>query len=92
MLKPQQTVEVGLGYGFSTIFLMMASQRSGGGYHIAIDPRQQTSFHGIGAARVALLQMEDVFTLLIIGDRVALDSSRGAAGTSDLYRWRTLLR
>jgi hypothetical protein len=33
-LKPQWTVEIGLGYGFSTVFLMMAIQRSEHGHHI----------------------------------------------------------
>jgi predicted O-methyltransferase YrrM len=71
-LKPKRTVEVGLGYGFSTVFFMMAMQESGGGHHIAIDPFQHTSFHGIGATRVALLQMEDRFTLIEKASAVAL--------------------
>jgi predicted O-methyltransferase YrrM len=62
-LKPQQTVEIGLGYGFSTVFFMMAMQQSEGGHHIAIDPLQHV-WHGIGATRVALLQMEDRFSLI----------------------------
>src|SRR5207248_7032194 len=71
-LRPQRTVEVGLGYGFSTLFFMMAMQQSGGGHHIAIDPHQHTSFYGIGATRVALLHMEDRFTLIEKAAAVAL--------------------
>jgi tetratricopeptide (TPR) repeat protein len=63
-LRPQRTLEVGLGYGFSTLFFMMAMQQFGGGHHIAIDPNQHKSFHGIGKTRVSLLQMEDRFTLI----------------------------
>jgi predicted O-methyltransferase YrrM len=62
-LKPQRTVEIGLGYGFSTLFFMMAMQQSGGGYHIAIDPLQ-IDYHGIGVTRVQLVQMQDRFTLI----------------------------
>jgi tetratricopeptide (TPR) repeat protein len=62
-LKPQQTVEIGLGYGFSTVFFMMAMQQSEGGHHIAIDPFQHV-WQGIGATRAAVLQMQDRFTLI----------------------------
>src|SRR5215475_2248823 len=62
-LKPERTVEIGLGYGFSTLFFMMAMQRSGSGHHVAIDPLQ-IDFHGIGATRVQLVQMQNRFTLI----------------------------
>ena len=71
MLKPQQTVEIGLGYGFSTLFFMMAMQLSDVGHHVAIDPFQD-AFHGIGATRIALLQMEHRFTLIEKESAVAL--------------------
>jgi predicted O-methyltransferase YrrM len=71
VLNPQQTVEIGLGYGFSTLFFMMAMQQCDTGHHIAIDPFQD-AFHGIGATRIALLQMEDRFTLIEKESAVAL--------------------
>lgn len=42
------TVEVGLGYGFSTAYLLAALDSNGGGFHTAIDPFQQTDWRGIG--------------------------------------------
>jgi len=41
-------LEVGLAYGFSTVFLLAALDRAGGGAHTAIDPFQATDWHGIG--------------------------------------------
>jgi predicted O-methyltransferase YrrM len=63
-LKPQRMMEIGPGYGFSTVYFVMAMQQSGDSHHIAIDPHQHASFHGIGTTRIALLQIEDRFTLL----------------------------
>jgi predicted O-methyltransferase YrrM len=42
------TLEVGLAYGFSTVFLLAALARNGGGTHTAIDPLQDTDWSGIG--------------------------------------------
>jgi len=41
-------LEVGLAYGFSTVFLLAALDQVGGGMHTAIDPFQATDWHGIG--------------------------------------------
>jgi len=41
-------LEVGLAYGFSTVFLLAALDRTGRGTHTAIDPFQMTDWHGIG--------------------------------------------
>ena len=49
------TLEVGLAYGFSTVFLLAALERMGGGTHTAIDPFQMTDWHGIGITRAAEL-------------------------------------
>jgi hypothetical protein len=46
-LKSQRALEIGLGHGSSTVFFMMAMQRSRAGYHITIDPYQH-AWHGIG--------------------------------------------
>jgi len=72
-LKAQSTVEIGLGYGFSTVFFLMAMQESGsGGHHIAIDPSQHGYYHGIGATHAQLLRMQDRFTLIEEESAVAL--------------------
>jgi predicted O-methyltransferase YrrM len=44
----RSTLEIGLGYGFSTVFLLAAHERSGGGRHLAVDPFQSTDWHGVG--------------------------------------------
>ena len=42
------TLEVGLAYGFSTVYLLAALEHNGGGTHVAIDPYQATDWNGIG--------------------------------------------
>lgn len=42
------TLEVGLAYGFSTVFLLAALERAGHGSHVAVDPFQRRDWHGIG--------------------------------------------
>ena len=42
------TLEVGLAYGFSTVYLLAGLERNGGGTHVAIDPYQATDWHSIG--------------------------------------------
>lgn len=53
-----RTMEVGLAYGFSTVYLLAALAGRGGGRHVAIDPYQLTDWYGIGvtAARTLLSQ------------------------------------
>lgn len=43
-----ETLEVGLAYGFSTVFLLAALADNGGGSHTAIDPYQDVDWDGIG--------------------------------------------
>ena len=46
--KPRVTLEVGLGYGVSTLFICEALADVGGERHIVIDPDQEIGFKGIG--------------------------------------------
>ena len=48
-------LEVGLAYGFSTVFLLAALERAGGGRLTSIDPFQATDWHGIGAGHARRL-------------------------------------
>lgn len=52
----RNTLEVGLAYGFSTLYLLAGLAANGGGAHVAIDPYQNTDWQGIGvtSARRAL--------------------------------------
>jgi predicted O-methyltransferase YrrM len=47
--KPEKTLEIGLAYGFSTLFFLAAIKANGRGEHVAIDPCQADRWDGIGA-------------------------------------------
>jgi len=47
-LRPQRTLEVGLGYGFSTLFFLSALTKNKLGQHTAIDPYNRVRWQGIG--------------------------------------------
>ena len=51
--KTKKSLEIGLAYGFSTIFIMDALASAGS--HIAIDPFQATLWHGVGATQATRL-------------------------------------
>ena len=78
------TLEVGLAYGFSTVFLLAAlDQGGGGGTHIAIDPFQARDWHGIGAthanelaARSATLTSRSFTWIEDRSDRALVDLER----------------
>jgi predicted O-methyltransferase YrrM len=44
------TLEIGMAYGYSTLFFLAAMASNGAGQHIAIDPYQRTDWQGIGLA------------------------------------------
>jgi predicted O-methyltransferase YrrM len=54
-LRPSVTLEVGMAYGISTLFLCEALKRSSGerAIHYALDPFQSTLWRGIGRSHVA---------------------------------------
>ncbi len=62
-LKPKMTVEIGLAYGFSTIYILAALHENGGGVHFAIDPCQD-AFHDIGLSRPGKVGMSDAFRFI----------------------------
>jgi predicted O-methyltransferase YrrM len=62
-LKPKKTVEIGLAYGFSTIYILAALHENGTGSHTAIDPHQP-AYHEIGLRHPEKLNMADAFTLI----------------------------
>lgn len=51
-LQPRLSIEIGLAYGFSTLFILDSMQEGRYGQHIAIDPFQETLWHGIGLQAV----------------------------------------
>jgi predicted O-methyltransferase YrrM len=46
--KPKATLEIGMAYGFSTMYILAALARNRAGHHTAIDPFQNAYWHGIG--------------------------------------------
>jgi len=66
-LKPKQTLEVGLAYGFSTVYFLAAIHENGSGLHTAIDPFQYAPnfpWKGIGVAHSGKLGMAHAFRLI----------------------------
>jgi len=47
---PKATLEIGMAYGYSTLYFLAAIQKNGLGQHTAIDPFQHSAWDGIGLA------------------------------------------
>lgn len=62
-LKPKHSLEIGLAYGFSTIYILAAISQTGAGLHTALDPFQQESWSGVGALQAKHLGMESSFEM-----------------------------
>ena len=56
--KPDNTLEIGLAFGFSTVYFLAAIQANGKGHHVALDPHQTSRWHDIGLARGKVLGIE----------------------------------
>lgn len=54
------SLETGMAYGVSTLWLADAVARVDGGHHIAIDPRQVRGYHNIGRLNVERAGLDDV--------------------------------
>lgn len=63
-LKPELSIEIGLAYGFSTVYLLAAMKQGGVGRHVAIDPFQHSEFAGIGSRHAETLGLADRFVHL----------------------------
>lgn len=46
--RPEATLEIGMAYGFSSLFFLAAIAKNRHGQHTAIDPFQKSQWHGIG--------------------------------------------
>lgn len=71
-IKPKRTLEIGLAYGFSTMYFLAAIKANGMGSHVAMDPFEITDWHGIGLKKaqemgmdrsLRFIQEKDVFGL-----------------------------
>lgn len=61
--EPKTTLEIGLAYGYSTVYFLAAIRENGVGRHTAVDPFQ-SHWHGIGWLQVQSLGMSDSFRLM----------------------------
>lgn len=77
--KPTQTLEIGMAYGYSTLFFLAALDKNQCGHHTAIDPFQRTSWHGIGLAHVQAVIPDS-------GQAFRLIESRSDQSSVDLTR------
>jgi predicted O-methyltransferase YrrM len=78
-VKPKATLEIGMAYGYSTLYFLAAIARNQFGHHTAVDPFQRTHWQGIGLAHAqALTKGSDSAFLLIEdrSDRAATDLTR----------------
>lgn len=62
-LKPERSCEIGLAYGFSTLFILTAIANNGKGRHLAVDPNQTRCWHGIGFEKVKEAGLSHLFEL-----------------------------
>lgn len=58
--KPRSTLEVGMAYGISTLFICQAHRDNGGGTHTAIDPAQERLFRSIGLLNIERANLKDL--------------------------------
>lgn len=63
-LRPERSVEIGLAYGYSTLYLFAAMKNGGYGHHVAIDPFQEAWFHGVGEQQAPKVGMQERFTFV----------------------------
>jgi len=57
-IKPENSLEIGLAYGFSTVYFLAAIQANGKGHHIAVDSYQYEWWDGIGITREKALGIQ----------------------------------
>jgi predicted O-methyltransferase YrrM len=59
--KMARTMEVGLAYGLSALSICQAHKDKGGGFHLAMDPAQNTFWKSIGLLNVKRAGLENLF-------------------------------
>ena len=63
-LAPRASLETGMAYGFSTIYLLAAIAKNGAGNHIAVDPCENSIWAGIGVEKVRQLGLAEHFRFI----------------------------
>jgi predicted O-methyltransferase YrrM len=78
------TLEIGLAFGGSALFICNAHQRKGTGHHYAIDPFQIDSFDGVGQALIRKAGLGAYLQWLPTPAQTALPALRTTGMTFDL--------
>jgi len=63
MTKSKKTLEIGMAYGLSTLFMCQAHHDNGSGQHIAIDPWEKTLWKSIGLSYIQRAGLSDFLSL-----------------------------
>jgi predicted O-methyltransferase YrrM len=77
-IRPKATLEIGLAYGFSTLFFLAALAKNAHGRHTAIDPFQHVHWHGIGLRHARQTAPDQFEFIEERSDRAAIDLVRDA--------------
>jgi predicted O-methyltransferase YrrM len=80
-VKPKSSLEIGMAYGYSTIYFLAAIAKNQTGHHTSIDPFQNTAWNGIGLTHANALApttgKDPAFQFIEDrSDRVATDLAR----------------
>jgi len=80
-VTPKATIEIGMAYGYSTLYFLAAIAKCQIGHHTAIDPFERSRWHGIGLAHAQAVAppkgSDSAFRLIEDrSDRVATDLAR----------------
>ena len=70
--RPARTLEVGMAYGLSSLFLCQALRENGAGTHTAIDPYQTSGWHNIALLNLERAGLRDLVTFYEQPSHVAL--------------------
>jgi predicted O-methyltransferase YrrM len=62
--RPERTLEIGLAYGVSALFICQAHRDNGTGRHTAIDPFEQDVWQSIGVLNIERAGLSDLFRFL----------------------------
>ena len=75
--RPSVSLEIGLAYGVSALFICEAMMKSGGRRHIAIDPNQSTQWRGIGLNNLRKAGFGELVELREQESQIALPNMAG---------------
>ncbi|NEQ45752.1 MAG: class I SAM-dependent methyltransferase [Leptolyngbya sp. SIOISBB] len=71
-MKPAKTIEIGMAYGLSSLFICQALSDNGSGQHTAIDPFQEKVYKSIGLLNLERANLKEIFRFYESPSEVAL--------------------